>query len=152
MPIAAAFALGLGVVAAAGAVALQATPVADDVSPALVVIERATTDTVVDLGPEGDSLGDTLAFANELFDATDREVVGRSQGSCVRVDVGAAWECTWTNLLPAGSIVVQGPFYDAADSVLAITGGTGAYAGASGQMRLRALEGGASYEFAFEVR
>ena len=32
------------------------------------VIERATTDLVIDTGPSGDSSGDLLTFANELFD------------------------------------------------------------------------------------
>lgn len=153
VPVAAAVsALVLGVVAAAHAIAVQSTPVGEDMTVSLVVIERATTDTVVDLGPEGDSLGDTLAFSNELYDEGNAEVLGRSQGACTRVEVGAAWECTWTNMLPNGSLVVQGPFYDAADSVLAITGGTGDYAGATGQMRLRALEGGTAFEFAFDIR
>lgn len=150
--VAAVSALSVGVGIAAGAVAMQATPVGAGMTPTVVVIEHADTDTVVDLGPEGDSLGDTLAFGNQLYDESDSEVVGRSQGSCVRVEVGAAWECTWTNVLPDGNLVVQGPFYDAADSMLAITGGTGEYAGATGEMRLRALEGGTKYEFAFDVQ
>jgi allene oxide cyclase len=40
--------------------------------------------------------------------------------------VGESWECIWTTLLPRGQITVEGPFYDTRDSVLAITGGTGA--------------------------
>ena len=115
------------------------------------VIEHATTDTVVDLGDEGDSIGDTLAFGNELYDADNAEMVGMSQGSCVRTAPGKAWECTWTNVLEDGSIVVQGPFYDTEDSTLAITGGTGKYAGASGQMQLKAREGGTEFEFTFEL-
>ncbi len=127
-----------------------------DTAPALAketitVIEHATTDTVIDHGKEGDSIGDGLAFSNELYDADNAEVVGHSQGSCVRTEPGKAWECTWTNILPNGSIVVQGPFLDAGDSTLAITGGTGEYSGATGQMQLKARDGGAEYEFTFEV-
>ncbi len=137
---------------AAGAFALQATPVAEFGTPTLVVIEHALTDTVVDLAAEGDSLGDTLAFSNPLFDDADANQVGHAQGSCTRVEVGVSWECTWTNVLPNGSIVVQGPFLDAGDSVLAITGGTGEYADARGQMRLHTLESGDKHEFAFDIR
>lgn len=115
------------------------------------VIEHATTDTVADLGDEGDSIGDTLAFGNEVFDADNANVVGHSHGSCVRTEVGVAWECTWTNTFDDGSIVVQGPFLDAGDSTLAITGGTGKYSGASGEMKLHALEGGTEFEFTFTV-
>ena len=39
-------------------------------------------------------------------------------------------------------MTVEGPFYDTRDSVLAITGGTGAYANARGQMELKSLAGG----------
>lgn len=115
------------------------------------VVEHADTDTVVDLGPRGDSLGDTLAFGNPVYDTAGRKV-GGSQGSCVRTKVGQAWECSWTTTLSGGSIVVQGPFYDAADSTLAITGGTGKWASARGQMRLHALDAkGSAYDFTFEV-
>ena len=31
-------------------------------------VERATTDAVTDLGAQGDSVGDLLTFANEIYD------------------------------------------------------------------------------------
>lgn len=115
------------------------------------VIEHADSDTVIDLGEKGDSIGDTLAFSNEIYDAENANVVGSSQGSCTRTAPGNAWECTWTNILEDGSIVVQGPFYDAEDSTLAITGGSEKYSGASGEMHLKAREGGTEYELTFDV-
>ena len=117
------------------------------------VVERATTDTVVDVGPAGDSLGDTLAFANELFDKTNTHTVGTDQGSCIRTVAGEAWECTWTNFLSRGQITVQGPFYDdGSDSTLAITGGTGAYGNARGSMELRWRNpAGTEFDFVFHV-
>ncbi len=115
------------------------------------VIEHATTDTVADLGDEGDSIGDTLTFANELFDDQDANVVGSSSGTCWRTEPGKAWECTWTNSLADGSIVVQGPFNDRGDSTLAITGGTGKYNGASGEMTLHARDGGTEFDFTFTL-
>ncbi len=117
----------------------------------LTVVEHADTDTVVDLGPRGDSLGDTLAFGNPVYDTAGRKV-GGSQGSCVRTKVGTAWECSWTTTLSGGSLVVQGPFYDAADSTLAITGGTGTWREARGQMHLHARDAaGSAYDFTFAV-
>ena len=44
-----------------------------------------------------------------------------------------------------GSLVVEGPFYDTADSDLAITGGTGAWATARGQMHLHARNAAGSF-------
>lgn len=114
------------------------------------VFERATTDTPVDLPPAGDSLGDTLTFANEVFDARSGKKVGSDQGHCVRTVVGEAWECFWTTFLPRGQITVEGPFYDAADSTLAITGGTGAYRNARGTMDLHARSA-TEFDFVFHV-
>ncbi len=41
--------------------------------------------------------------------------------------VGKAFECIWTATLSTGQLTVEGPFFDAKDSILAITGGTGDY-------------------------
>ena len=64
---------------------------------------------------------------------------------------GASYECNFTTLLAAGQIVVEGPFYDSKDSVLAITGGTGRYRNARGSMELQALESGTKFRFAFHI-
>jgi hypothetical protein len=116
----------------------------------IAVFERATTDTLVDLPPAGDSVGDTLTFANEVFDARTGKKVGSDQGQCVRTVVGEAFECSWTTFLPKGQITVQGPFYDAADSTVAITGGTGAYRNARGTMDLHARSA-TEFDFVFHV-
>ncbi|MEV7392762.1 allene oxide cyclase family protein [Streptomyces sp. NPDC091215] len=144
----------LCVVAAVGFSAAQAAPQSrgpHQRGTTLTVVEHADTDTVVDLGPRGDSLGDTLAFGNPVY-STSGARIGSDQGSCVRTKVGAAWECSWTTTLNGGSLVVQGPFYDDADSTLSITGGTGRWSGAHGQMHLHALDAeGSAYRFTFSV-
>jgi hypothetical protein len=118
----------------------------------LVVVERASTDTVVDLTTNGDSTGDLLTFHNELFDESNTDVVGSDQGDCVRIEVGVSWECRWVNVLDGGSITVEGPFFDAKASTLAITGGTGAYRGARGSMRLvSANDAGTEFDFIFRI-
>ena len=114
-------------------------------------LHRATTDTAIDNGVAGDSIGDTLAFGNELFDKTNTTKVGTDQGSCVRTVVGVSYECSWTNSLKGGQIVVQGPFLDAGDSVLAITGGTGRYRDARGTMDLHVLST-TTFLFTFHLR
>ena len=119
---------------------------------AVTVIEHATTDATTDTGNPGDTAGDILTFANDVFDATDATKVGTDQGYCIRVVAGTSYECTWTTFLAGGQIVVSGPFYDAKDSTLAITGGTGRYRHARGTMDLHARAGGAEYAFAFNVK
>jgi allene oxide cyclase len=115
------------------------------------VIEHATTDATTDTGAPGDSAGDVLTFANDLFDAGDAAKAGTDQGSCIRTVAGSAYECSWTTILAGGQITVQGPFYDAHDSTLAITGGTGRYARARGTMDLQARKGGTEFAFTFHV-
>lgn len=115
------------------------------------VIEHATTDTVVDLTANGDSTGDLLTFHNEVFDEATGDVVGTSHGDCIRIEVGVSWECRWVNFLEEGSITVEGPFFDAGPSALAITGGTGDYRAARGSMRLVSNEDGTELTFVFRI-
>ena len=134
-----------------GALALQA-PFATLAAERLQVIEHADTDTVVDLGVKGDSAGDLLTFANPVYDAANKTRLGSDQGYCVRVVVGKSWECFWTLILAGGEITVEGPFYDSSDSVMVITGGTGKYAGAKGDMKLHARDAkSTSYDFIYEL-
>ena len=117
----------------------------------ITVVEHATTDAVTN-GTAGDDAGNILTFANDVFNAADTQMVGSDQGSCVRVVVGTAWECNWTTFLPKGQITVEGPFYDAGDSVLAITGGTGAYRNVRGEMELNFHNAaGTKFDFVFHL-
>jgi Dirigent-like protein len=116
------------------------------------VIEHAKTDTVIDVGTHGDSTGDLLTFHNKVFDRRDRHSVGRDQGHCIRISPDAGtWECYWTTFLKHGSLEVAGPFSDKHDTDLAITGGTGDYRRARGEMHLHARHGGTEYDFVFHV-
>jgi allene oxide cyclase len=115
------------------------------------VIEHANTDTLADVDPPGDSTGDVLTFHNPVFNAADSQQVGRDQGYCIRIKASStgSWECNFTTFLKNGHITVQGPFFDTKDSVLAITGGTGAYRDARGVMELRSKAGGTKFAFIF---
>ena len=116
------------------------------------LVEHADTDATLDLGAKGDSVGDLLTWSNPLFDAADKTKVGSDQGYCVRVSVGKSWECSWTNLLKDGQIMVEGPFWDDKDSLLTLIGGTGKYVGAKGTLKLHARDAKASsYQFVFEL-
>jgi hypothetical protein len=128
-------------------------PSSADASPTtLKLVERAESDAVMDLGETGDTIGDLLAFGNSVFDEANTTQVGIDQGFCVRTVVGESWECVWTMMLDGGQITVEGPFFDAADSVMTITGGTGDYSGATGEMKLHARNAeGTEYDFTYEL-
>ena len=116
------------------------------------VIEHAVTDTTVNSGGSGDKTGNLLTFHNKVYDARDAKQVGTDQGYCVRISpADGTWECNWTTFLAHGQITVEGPFYDTHNSVLAITGGTGAYRRIRGEMNLNSLHGGTEYDFIFHL-
>jgi hypothetical protein len=59
-----------------------------------------------------------------------------------------------TALVPDGHITVEGPFFDnGTNTTLAITGGTGKYAGAEGSMLLHATghPAGSEFDFIFQL-
>ena len=142
--------LGIVPLAAAGLIVVGPAAAAPQ---EINMVERATTDAVTDTGAKGDSAGDILTFANEVFDADDKNKIGTNQGLCFRTVVGKAWECFWTVSLEKGQITVGGPFYDSGDSVLAITGGTGEYAGALGEMALSPVgTDGKAFRFIYKIK
>jgi allene oxide cyclase len=137
-------------VTANAATAKRARPASD---PTVHVIEHAVTDTVVPSGGGKDKTGNTLTFHNKVYDTADKRQVGTDQGFCIRIFPKAgSWECFWTTFLKHGQLTVEGPFYDTKNSVLAITGGTGAYAGAGGEMQLKSRNGGKEYDFIFHIQ
>jgi hypothetical protein len=118
----------------------------------LKVVEHPVGETTIDLGAKGDSIGDLLVFANGVFDSANKVQVGSDQGYCVRTVVGKSWECNLTLILKAGQITVEGPFMDEGDSLFAVTGGTGKYAGAKGSMKLHARDAkSTSYDFTYDL-
>jgi len=122
-------------------------------TPSLSLIEHAGTVAAIDAAPEGDSVGDTLAFSGEIYATDNSTLRGSDAGSCVRTVVGARYECSWTITLDEGQIMVAGPFLDTGDSRLAVTGGTGAFSGARGEMLLHARkDDGSEYDFVFDLK
>jgi hypothetical protein len=116
------------------------------------VIEHAITDAEAPSVGGADVKGNILTFNNPVFDAANKKRVGRDEGFCTRIEpTQGIWECLWTTFLKRGQITVQGPFYDTRNSVLSITGGTGAYRNTRGQMILRSRNGGKEYDFIFKL-
>lgn len=116
------------------------------------VIEHAMTDTVVPAAPAPDLTGNLLTFHNPVFNKADTKQVGSDRGDCIRIDPAAGtWECRWTTFLSDGQITVEGPFNDTSNTVLSITGGTGDFRDARGQMVLLSRNGGAEFDFIFQL-
>src|ERR1700749_232539 len=116
------------------------------------VIEHAKADFEAPGAGGKDVKGNILTFNNPVFDTANKKQVGHDEGFCTRLQVKLGiWECLWTTFLKGGQITVQGPFYDTRNSVLSITGGTGAYEGARGEMNLNARDGGKEYDFIFHL-
>ena len=141
------------IAAAGGLIAAASTAGPAFATQELKMVEHAATDAVTDTGASGDSAGDILTFANEVFDADDKDKIGTDQGFCFRTVVGKAWECVWTLSLDKGQLTVEGPFHDSGDSLFAITGGTGEFTGAQGDMLLSAKgTDGKAYYFTYRIK
>ena len=116
------------------------------------VIEHAITDTENPGVGGKDVKGNVLTFNNPVFNVANTKQVGHDEGFCIRVaPAQGIWECLWTTFLKAGQITVQGPYYDTRNSVLSITGGTGAYRNSRGEMTLLSRDGGKEYDFIFHL-
>ena len=116
------------------------------------VVEHAITDTENPGVGGKDVKGNVLTFNNPVFNVANTKQVGHDEGFCIRVaPKQGIWECLWTTFLKAGQITVQGPYYDTRNSVLSITGGTGAYRDSRGEMTLLARDGGKEYDFIFKL-
>jgi hypothetical protein len=142
----------IGLMASLAVASLAAAGPAAAAPPTLVAFEHAGPNPTTDNGAKGDSTGDILTFSNDVFDAANVNRIGSSQGACVRTVVGVAWECHWSVILADGQVALEGPFYDSGNSVFAITGGTGAYSTAAGDLLVspRSDATGSDFDFRFQ--
>jgi hypothetical protein len=92
-----------------------------------------------DFDRDGLGFGDRLVAVGSLLDESQSSQVGRQYLDCVivsGVQLGGVYDCTYVLKLEGGDIMAhgidpQGP----SDVFFAVTGGTGIYRGASGQVR-----------------
>jgi hypothetical protein len=106
--------------------------------------ERAAGDLAfVDLGAPGPGIGDRLVFSNPVFD-TAGQLIGRDGAECVIVRIDPTEpparqqivQCTMSVQLADGQITVQG-LAQGTENHFAVTGGTGAYRNARGEVLAR---------------
>lgn len=107
----------------------------------LKVHSNGTNDTVIDADhsatpdkPAPDSVGDQIAFNGRFF--AGGKQVGREGGVCTLVELPSIYQCNATDWFNKGQLTVQfiGDFSSSEPGHFAITGGTGAYGGASGEV------------------
>ncbi|XP_010502446.1 PREDICTED: allene oxide cyclase 2, chloroplastic [Camelina sativa] len=90
-------------------------------------------------------LGDLVPFTNKLYTGDLKKRVGITAGLCVVIEHvpeknGDRFEATYSFYFgDYGHLSVQGPYLTYEDSFLAITGGTGVFEGAYGQVKLQQL-------------
>ncbi len=154
----AAVGVALTLLAGASAAVAASSSSGGSPDPTIHVIEHAITDTEVPVGTQGlNQPGNLLIFHNPVFDAANAKQVGSDQGDCIRIVVTTTvrtWECRWVTFLNGGAITVEGPFSELPNqqTVLAITGGTGKFQNARGQMILRARNPGETqFDFIFQL-
>ena len=101
--------------------------------------------TFVDTGKPGPTVGDVAVFRDDVLRA-DGSTAGTLRQVCTLVDlVGgpptSTFECVGSLALKEGTLTIAGPFVPAApEQSAAITGGTGAYATARGEVAIRAVD------------
>jgi len=99
--------------------------------------------TFVDTGKPGPSVGDTVV-ARDGVNRENGAPAGMFTQVCTLVELGSSpltstYECSGSITLPDGAITMQGPFVPAAaEQSAAVTGGTGAYRTARGEVVIRA--------------
>ena len=102
------------------------------------LIEHLDGITFVDDPPAGDSAGDRLTFDDPLFNATNTRQVGKVLAVCTQVGTSLTlFHCDVTVAIANDSLALQGRF-DATmtTSTFAVTGGTGRYNKARGEVIL----------------
>jgi hypothetical protein len=136
--------LGLIVLVACGGwegrvIAQEGTPMttAAGGEQTLVLIEHNDSETVVDSGEPGTSVGDMRVWGpNPLYDEADTADTGaRTQGFCVALN--ASFDCVVTETIvfrDGSTLELQGVGTGTGAQMRTIVGGSGAYLGATGVM------------------
>jgi hypothetical protein len=109
-------------------------------------------DSATSAKPAPDSVGDQDVFNGKFFVGNTQ--VGTDGGTCTLVELPSIYNCVTTNSFDKGELTVQfiGDFSSTAPGHFAITGGTGAYRGASGEVKYVAKNDGADVTFRFRTR
>jgi len=109
----------------------------------LTVVEHEVRSAGVDVGDPGDSPGDYFLFEGRLTDPHSGKVVGWDSGKCMLVVWTFRCDAT-AKINGTGKIEVAGSLFSQTDNRIAITGGTGSYDDAAGELVVTDLPSGDS--------
>ena len=98
----------------------------------LQVVEQGEAQNVFP-PPSGGPVGTRFVFSSGIYD-TNGNRIGRDGADCVQTNPDGTFLCSIAVTLPQGELTVQG-LANGPDNVFAITGGTGAYRNARGDVR-----------------
>jgi hypothetical protein len=110
----------------------------DDKQRTIRVTSVTTEEAFLDLGDEGESLGDQFVFSSKYL--KDGQQVGHDGVVCTLVSVERQeGQCVATAWFRDGQITAQAlvDFSAAAPPAVPITGGSGKYTGAEGELHIR---------------
>ena len=149
--------LGVGVLVCIGGLILSVTQRATaETSLSFIEPERGATFSYIDRSfrshsssgiPRSVSPGDGIVFTNRL--EREGQAVGKIRATCTATQNGRMFRpetggflCTAIARIPGGSLILVAPLTeDRGDTEGAVTGGTGAYAGAVGTFRIDQARG-----------
>jgi|GEM_PF-25762 len=101
------------------------------------LVGRAKSDTALQQQEGKNLLGDRIVFANPVFDEANKTQLGRDHGEFVLTDPEAMlYAGSFSLVLDGGTFTVQGQASNSAATTLAVTGGTGIFRGARGEVTL----------------
>lgn len=110
--------------------------------------------TFIDVGHDGLRLGDRLTGRGPLLDATGTSEVGKGHQACVvqrRITdgpegPGGLYRCSYLLRLAGGDLIIEGlDPHGPGVYTMAVLGGTGAYAGATGDATLTDSDAGTAF-------
>ncbi|WP_328522213.1 allene oxide cyclase barrel-like domain-containing protein [Kribbella sp. NBC_00359] len=113
----------------------------------LQLLDTGATIDVFLNGGDPSHVGDREVFRDTLVSAKDHGPAGKADGHCTVIEpTTATTTCTIVTTLQRGTLTTEGigTFVPGAQSTAAITGGTGAYEGATGHATFVVNPGGES--------
>jgi hypothetical protein len=130
---------GALVAMAIGGVSLASASGGENGGRTIVVIEKTTSQHVLDLGKPGPTPGDTLFLASQFWNTAQTHQVGALHAHCV-IESKSVLHCIGTGRLFHGTLEFAGEAtFTGPDSTFAITGGTGEFDGAEGHVSVHSL-------------